>query len=268
MMVTFLFWNLNKKPLEAIVANLVWQHEVDVLMLAECAISPKVMLKTLNQEENQFYLFSSDSRWNKVFIYIRFPEQFLSPELESDRVAIHRLMLPARTEILLAVTHFPSKRYYSDVSQSIECTPLAEDILRIEQAVGHSRTVLVGDLNMNPFEHGVVAAAGLNAVMTQEIALRQTRIVQGRQYPFFYNPMWGHLGDRTEGPPGTYYYSSSEQVTFFWNTFDQVLLRPDVIRFFRNGSLKILNTDGTTSFLSKRGLPNTPVVSDHLPLNL
>ncbi len=264
-MITFLFWNLNKKPLEAIVTNFARQHEVDVLMLAECEIPPQVMLKALNQEKTQFH-FTSDSLCKKVDIYTRFSRKFLKPRFETDRITIRRLTLPTRTEILLAVVHFPSKLHYSNESQTVECTVLSENIRQVEQKVGHSRTVVIGDLNMNPFESGLVAAAGLNAVMTREIALRQTRTVQSRQYPFFYNPMWGHFGDTAEGPPGTYYYARSEQVTFFWNIFDQVLLRPDLIPFFQNNSLKILSTDGSTSFLSERGLPNASIVSDHLPI--
>ena len=48
---------------------------------------------------------------------------------------------------------------------------------------------------MNPFEHGVVAANGLNAVMARKVAARDTRTVLAHEYPFFYNPMWGHFGD-------------------------------------------------------------------------
>ena len=46
---------------------------------------------------------------------------------------------------------------------------------------------------MNPFEAGVVGAAGLNATMARSQALKEFCTVRGRQYQFFYNPMWGHL---------------------------------------------------------------------------
>jgi hypothetical protein len=38
-MTTFLFWNLNKSPLEALVAELAEMHQVDVLILAESEIT-------------------------------------------------------------------------------------------------------------------------------------------------------------------------------------------------------------------------------------
>ncbi len=43
-MLTFLFWNLNKRPLEGVVSALTYQHQVDVLILAEWAIPTATML--------------------------------------------------------------------------------------------------------------------------------------------------------------------------------------------------------------------------------
>lgn len=88
----------------------------------------------------------------------------------------------------------------------------------------------------------------------------------GREYPFFYNPMWNHFGDANESPPGTYYYAGSRHKEFFWQMFDQVLLRPDLIELFELGALKILDKDGTSSLLTEHGLPNNNVISDHLPI--
>lgn len=119
---------------------------------------------------------------------------------------------------------------------------------------------------MNPFETGLVSAAGLNAVMTRQIALRETRTVKGKEYPFFYNPMWSHFGDAGGTPSGTYYYSGARHREFFWHIFDQVLIRPALIDSFQNESLKILSTDGAISFLSNRGVPDPSVASDHLPI--
>lgn len=264
-MVTFLFWNINQKPLENLIVGLVEEHQADVLMLAESEISHDVMLKSLNRNaESEFHL--PISLCEKVFIYTRFRDDFIEPVYESTRITIRRLMLPARNEVLLVALHFPDKLHSSEESQKYECTELAKIIRETEDKVGHQRTLLVGDLNMNPFESGVVAASGLHAVMTREVALRRTRIVGRIQHPFFYNPMWGRLGDSTDGPPGTYYYTSSEQVSFFWNTFDQVLVRPDLLEFFRNEDIKVLTQLGDQSFLSPRGLPKKAIASDHLPI--
>ena len=139
-------------------------------------------------------------------------------------------------------------------------------ISQAEKQVGHYRTVLVGDLNMNPFEDGVVGANGLHAVMSRRIAERQKRTVQNREYQFFYNPMWNFFGDETSGPPGTYYYSNSEYVVYFWNMFDQVLIRPQLLDRFKSTDLKIVHCIDTISLLSSSGIPDKYSKSDHLPI--
>jgi hypothetical protein len=117
---------------------------------------------------------------------------------------------------------------------------------------------------MNPFEDGVVIAKALHAVMSRDIAERRSRVVQTKKYPFFYNPMWSLFGDAS--PPGTYYYRTSTHKTFFWNMFDQVLIRPELLSSFRNENFKILTMAGNTSLLTSRYRPNSKIASDHLPL--
>lgn len=232
-MTAFLFWNLNRKPPQAIVASLAPRYEVDVIMLTECSVAPDVLLRTLNPVGTSEYHYAPGIGCKKVEIFTRFLGEFIRPRFETDRLTIRHLKLPGLTDILLAVTHFPSKLHWREESQAHECINLANSIRRAEEEVGHSRTVLVGDLNMNPFEDGVVSAVGLHGVMSRRIAERGARVVQDREYPFFYNPMWGLLGDASPGPPGTYYYPSSEHVVFFWNMFDQVLIRPELLHLFK-----------------------------------
>ena len=262
-MTTFLFWNLNKKPLERLVADLAELHEVDVLILAECKIPNEVMKRSLKWRDD---LEPTHSESDKIIIYTRFSPDFLQPVFDAPRLTIRRLKLPEREEVLLASVHLPDKLHWKDSSQTLECVELARRILSVEEQVGHRRTVLVGDVNMNPFEDGVVAANGFNAVMTRLQAKRQRRTVQDRKYPYFYNPMWGHFGDGSGGPPGTYYYWSSQHVAYFWHMFDQVLIRPELLSIFKNEELKILSAVGERSLVTKGGLPDRSVGSDHLPI--
>ncbi|MFN0124353.1 MAG: endonuclease/exonuclease/phosphatase family protein [Blastocatellia bacterium] len=264
-MTKFLFWNINKRPLEQLVADLVSEHQVDVLILAECIIPVGRMLETLNPgTTSEFH--ATYSECEKIQIYTRFSGRFIEPLFESGRFTIRRIRLPLRTEILVAAVHLPSKLYWTDHSQNLECSELARTIREVEENVGHARTLLVGDFNMNPFEEGVFAAAGLHSVMARSVALRGKRTVQGRDYPFFYNPMWGHFGDRIAGPPGTYYYERAEHTTMFWNMFDQVMLRPDLVPLFEDTELLIVDMVGDKSLVSPTGLPDTLIGSDHLPL--
>src|ERR1017187_1721521 len=47
-MTTFLFWNINNKPLHRQVRELADEHAVDVLVLAECNLSEATLLNALN----------------------------------------------------------------------------------------------------------------------------------------------------------------------------------------------------------------------------
>ena len=265
-MTSFLFWNINRKDLQRSIASLARQYDIDVLMLAECEIEVGILLRELNEEGRFGYHYSPGIVCEKIKVFTRFPREFIMPVDEADRLTIRHLRPPESTDILLAIIHSPSKLHWSKSSQAAECTVLSDSIKEAEDRIGHTRTVLVGDLNMNPFEDGMVNANGLHGMMSRGIAQKGTRFVQSREYPFFYNTMWGLFGDGTPGPSGTYYYRNSEHTAFFWNMFDQVLIRPDLLSRFDNEGLEILESDGEVSFLSDEGLPDTNAASDHLPV--
>ncbi len=266
-MLTFLFWNLNNRPLGSLIAHLANEHDVDLLLLAECPIPVADLLAEVNQgQPRKFTGPDQRSLCERILILPRFSGRFLKRVVESGRHTFRHVRTPGNESILLGVVHLGSKLYLSPASQSQAVTSLRYVIARAEQEVGHTRTVLVGDWNMNPFEDGMVSAAGLHGVMTRELALQGSRTIDGEAYRFFYNPMWGRFGDTTPGPPGTYYYRGSEHVTHFWHLFDQVLLRPELLSFFRPEDLEILDRVGTTSLLTQAGLPDRSIGSDHLPL--
>ena len=264
-MLTFLFWNMNRKRLVDMIARLVEDRWVDVLMLAENATGAVEMLQRLNEGSPEFHYAPSRAP-TAVDVFTRFSGEFLKPTFESGRVSIRRMALPARAELLLAMVHLPSKLYWSEDSQTLECAQLARSIRQEEERAGHSRTLLIGDLNVDPFEPGVVSAAGLHGMMTRQLASRKVRTVQGQDYPTFYIPMWGHFGDRTGGPSGSYYYERAEHKEYFWHLFDQVLIRPDVLDFCPSDPVTIITRVGDTPVLSESGRPNRSVGSDHLPL--
>jgi endonuclease/exonuclease/phosphatase family metal-dependent hydrolase len=140
-----------------------------------------------------------------------------------------------------------------------------DDLRRTETSVNHERTVLVGDLNMHPYEDGVVGADALHALLTEELAVRVPRLTARAGTPCFYNPMWGLLGDRTTGPPGTHYWDNTDEPTnHFWCMYDQVLLRPGLMR--RLVQVLVLEDDGLERLVSRDGRPRTATFSDHLPL--
>jgi hypothetical protein len=264
-MLSFLFWNLNNKPLQERVARLASTKVVDVLMLAECEVPVAEMLAALNTSGEPPYCLPQ-SEAQKLKIFTRLPEHDLVAKYDNltGSLTIRQLRLRGQPSVLLAVVHLPSKMDWDLHDQTGAAAELAWDIRKVEGKRWADRTILVGDLNMNPFDPGVVIAHGLHGMMTKTVARRGSREVQRTAYPFFYNPMWGCFGDRTDGPPGTFYLGTSKPVNYFWNIYDQVLLRPGLMELLRE--VTILDTDGSESLLTPSGLPHKGTGSDHLPL--
>jgi endonuclease/exonuclease/phosphatase family metal-dependent hydrolase len=265
-MITFLFWNTNGNQIPHLVVDLAKAHAVDVLILAESNMRDADLLEQLNTPPSAQLYHLPRSQCQSIRVFTRFLPEFMIETAESDHYSVRRLSLPARDQITLAIAHLPSKLFWSEDSLAFECTQVAKLIAREEAKAGHYRTLLVGDLNMNPFEKGLIGAAGLHAVMSRDIAARVSRTVQKVDYRFFYNPMWSHFGDGGPGPPGTYFYERAEHVNYYWNIFDQVLIRPDLMNRFPNDALRILTEAAGTPLTRETGRPDQRTASDHLPI--
>jgi endonuclease/exonuclease/phosphatase (EEP) superfamily protein YafD len=266
---TFLCWNVNRKPLQHLVAELARSRDVEVVILLECDIEPGDVVYSLNQGAGRTFHYAASPAAvanETVRIFTRFSPDLLRPLQDGQRFTIREMRLGGHTEVLVAAVHFPSKLHWNNDSQAFECVALARAIAEAEKIAGHDRTILVGDLNMNPFESGVVGAAGLNATMVRSRASRQFCTVQGQDYQFFYNPMWGHFGEHDRKPPGTYYRDSNQHVNYCWNIFDQVLIRPSLLDMLAPDGVEIVTHAGRFPLLTPRGLPDRARGSDHLPL--
>lgn len=269
-MTTFLFWNLNRKPLEGLLRLLVDTHSPHVLILAECRIAVDDLLVTLNEGSIYTYRLLRDrlarQEPSRLVLVSRLPRNGMRSIGGIPAVAMYRVKPLRSEELLLVAMHLPSKLYLTELEQALVASRLPALITEAERSVKHQRTIIIGDLNMDPFEAGVTSSETLHAVMDRQVALRESRQVQGRRRSLFYNPMWSRLGDGTSGPPGTYYRAASGPVATYWYTLDQVLIRPDLLPNFRDENLVVLTEAGEVNLLSKAGIPDTVRASDHLPL--
>ncbi len=262
-MLTFLFWNLKQARAD-ILANLVKRNAVDVVMLAECPMSPALVLTALNESSADYFFVRTDCP--KIHIYTRFSELYAPPLSEGEDYSIRRIALPGRPDILLCVVHFPSKLFRTPADQTAFAADFSNKVLAPVEK-DHARTVLVGDLNMNPYEVGMVQHNGLHAVVTREIASREPRTVKFEGNRFFYNPMWRHFGEQAEGHAGTYYLRSPKTRADYWNIYDQVLIRPELLPCFRDDELAIIHHDVDLNVsLLRNGKPDHEMISDHLPI--
>ena len=270
-MLSFLFWNLNgNNPVdrsEAIgerISRLARNFDIDIFIFVESSFESTDLANFLTNGGAGEY-WHSKSECRKVSIFSRLAAHQMLPQHDSDddRLTVQRVIVPPH-EILLAAVHLRSQLHQNESAAGFQMTVVQNDIAVIEKDLDNYHTLVVGDFNLNPFDHGMVAAQAMHGVMVKSVANATERIVEGRSYRFFYNPMWGLLGDQSTGPPGTYYYSASSSMEYFWNMFDQVLLRPELMETLQQ--LEVLDTDGEFSLLNQLGRPDKQAASDHLPI--
>lgn len=261
-----LFWNTNKKKCLKELENIASYYEIDIFILVENPASSTEILLNLNKVNSNYFPQHPLSQCKKITVITKFHHDFAKPISEDTRTTIRKISIPLIPEFLLCGVHLVDKMNNFNESQSENCTIIRKELEEIEKKEDNSSSIIVGDFNMNPFESGVVNANGFHATMSRKVALKNARTINARTYNFFYNPMWNMLGDINKKVSGTYYYPRAEHLCYHWNMFDQVILRPSLIKHFDENNFSILDNDGTKSLLTKNGIPNKQLYSDHLPI--
>ncbi len=230
------------------------------------------MLQALNTGEGRFCRVPALAS-RGLDLYSQLEPRCFGPVLkEADHYVIRTFTPPGGIEIVLVMAHLASPMSKDRPARHSRCIGFAQAIREAERAAGHDRTLVVGDLNVNPFDDALLDVRSLGALADRRTVRRKDPRRFGRrhveEFRLFYNPMWSHFGDAVE-PAGTYYYDQSNpEVDPLWNIFDQVLLRPGLLDRFRSKNLKILTTDGENRLTAEDGTPDSRLFSDHLPLLL
>jgi endonuclease/exonuclease/phosphatase family metal-dependent hydrolase len=262
-MANFLFWNTNGKPIVNEVASACLENAVDILILAEFESGVEKLLLALNKDSEQVYFEQPFNLSDRLKFVTRYPVDTVQSLRDGQGFAARLIKPPVGVEVLLFAVHLPSKLHRSAEEQTLFSVRLSQAIRECEEQVGHANSLIIGDLNMDPFDDGMVAADGLHGVMDKSLARTGGRTVDGERRPFFYNPMWSRLGDETAGPPGTYFYRGG-QLSRFWHTFDQILLRPSILPYYSASKLKVVTKVGDRDLVANGRIDGS--VSDHLPI--
>lgn len=140
MRVSFLLWNLDKRPLQAEVATLAAEHDVTVLILIECEIEPAVIIRELESVGMGGFTFpeSPSGTRSDIRLFVRRQTSALR-HLEddaNDHLTIRRLFPRTRYATLLVVVHFPSKVNFSNDEQSHLTARLRPRIEELETRYG------------------------------------------------------------------------------------------------------------------------------------
>jgi hypothetical protein len=256
-----LFWNTGGHCPDQAITELAATTQANLVALVEYPGDGHSLMSAFTAGNNPFFMVPVIG-CDRVKLFTSFSLNRVTHRGEADRYTIKEVGLPGALPLLACVVHLRSKLHASAVDQLHAATYFRFDLEKAEDDAGHRNTVVFGDFNMNPFDPGMVSAIAINSIPCLVTARRGSRTIDKRDHAFFYNPTWNLLGDFS-GPPGTYFHSSPGSESHYWNTLDQVLVRPGVADRFRRDAFAILTTTGTRSRVNHAGRPH---LSDHLPI--
>lgn len=191
---------------------------------------------------------------------------------EEPHVSVCKLQMGELIFLIFAV-HLLSPLFKEEQARNDIVAELSRDIEKIEkdQLGEQACSIVVGDFNLQPYAHGMISKQGLNATMNRDRALnggrnQVSKDKLGRSIrKFYYNPMWSIMG-ADKVVQGTYYsIKDSKDESVYWYTWDQVLIRPELISHFPMKELQVITSIEETTLL-KNSIINSKEFSDHLPL--
>ncbi len=266
------FWNINVKDLSDNIIDLVNEQQIDILVLAEA--QDKTIIDFLSKSklihvQRPFKQISSGEKLTVLSSLS--PTTFLSKNslFNSPRWTIYQIEIPTVIRFNLASVHFHSKVNWSRESLALECVNFSRDISIVESKTGCYETILIGDFNMNPFEDGLVASNGLNAIQDLNYVVKRPigRNIDGVDYKYFYNPMWNFFGDFKK-PFGTHYCRPAGHISQEWNIYDQVMFRGTIKKYLDTSYVNIIDEIAGDKLTKSFSRPDKKNYSDHLPITL
>lgn len=162
---------------------------------------------------------------------------------------------------IIAAVHLQD-RFHTDTETRIDSIgDLVRDIIELEHDLDCSNTIVLGDMNANPFDPEMIQKNAFNAVLYKQLILDEEYVsVNEKTHRRFYNPMLVSISEATKNY-GSYYHSNGMNTTY-WHCLDQVIVRRPLANRIRG--ITYCKTAGEISLSAFVG-PNKRI-SDHYPL--
>ena len=268
-MVAFTFWNVDNtdKPRDIAMplVRLAIETRCDVLITAETG-DAHVGLESYLQAACDVNFRHLTLLPCRVHVWTKLPSTRLRRvESVASLYEAFELLSASLDPVLLVFAHLRSKPRRHSTREWADTLEFVAALRKMEQrrSVGGG-TVVLGDLNLHPYDVAMRYPDSLNAVASRQVVTaRPRRTHRKATYERFYNPTWNLLGD-ANGPPGTHYWRNGREEAG-WYVLDHVLLRPAIVPRFRTSSLRVVTTIGRETLVGSDGTlaRRWP---DHLPL--
>lgn len=268
-----LFWNINKKNLVQEIIESCIENKIDIIMLAEAENLDSLYL--VSQLAKTYRIFEKKELVPQNKGIVLFANEALGVNVYKEETYFTAYKVRDKEQnFLLIVLHLTSAMFKNEFARAQKANLLSRTIDKLEESCnveakrkGEKKysTVVVGDFNLHPFSDGIIGVYGFNAVMDKYRAKKLSRSVDGQQMKFYYNPMWQLMG-KHDGVLGTYYSDSDqEDKSFYWYTFDQILIRPELISGFIWDEFEIIKSIGKKNLIQNNRICKEKY-SDHLPI--
>jgi len=206
------YWNLNKKPNDALVASLASTlasgSQRVVLGVSETAgLNRTVLTAALGSGWSVLTPLSE-----RFWVVTNLPVHSIALGSVSTgclpvEIVTARSGQPITLSIWFVHLSAPLNKLHAEFHQIEQARDLKDAVSQWETAKANRNTVLIGDFNMDPYSVAMTGVEYLNAVMCRRIAAKGSRTHKAVARPYLYNPMWTGLGDQSSSnQPGSFYW--------------------------------------------------------------
>ena len=252
-----LFWNIAGHDVSRHIAACAMEQHADVICLAEHrAVDPRRLCELLKG-----YKWVNDKAGCDAIRLFARPTVVVVDQSERDRFIVC-LVECERERYILSATHLPDRR--NNPTPEKRCRilrSLVAEARALENVHDCTNSIVIGDLNANPFDPELTSLDTLNATLFRDVIARLgKRTSYGRECPLMYNPVLDSLRDDPDNN-GSYYVIDGTP-PIYWHCLDQVVVSASLAG--RVISMRYLREIGGESIVGNAG-PRRDV-SDHLPL--
>lgn len=263
-----LFWNCKGKDSSPNIQNCIYEivkeNEVQIVGLCECLGGLNDILQPLQQVDPNFS-FIGESDWlpkgGRIRIFSVLPQKLFTIKRKSNRFLSYVFL-----DIFdLCFVHLKSLVSTTNESKTMEDLSVIEKIKQ-EDDREHifKKKFIVGDFNACPYSNSLVNSRLFNAVRYEEVGKFFFRKDHSKN-DVYVNPCWELLGRKKAAVYGTYYYKAADYYNLGTYLFDQVIFNKDLIDYYDDNSLRIINSTSNHSLITTQG-KISELYSDHLPI--
>ena len=245
---------------------MILEYQIDIAAFVEC--------DNLDVPSLIDILTNSNQQWKLIEVYPNSDIRLIAKK--SIQISVIKeerhysiFSIKNQTDIfLLIIVHLASGLYLEESARDTRAGNISRLLQKKEQEIfkqDNFKSIIVGDFNLQPYSRGIIGVNEFNATMSQNIAKKISRVVDGETKYFYYNPMWKLMGDN-KLVQGTYYNANNFQdKSIYWYCFDEVLIRPYFIDKFNWDFFDIIDRTKDYNFIDNNKINNRQY-SDHLPI--